>query len=379
MKINLYLFYVMFACLFTVSSTAGLIYFYDVVDDFNIADIVKPQSPLKVMLLVDNKFNDGGWSESHVDGFLEAVNQVGAIGEVHDNIRKEECLNYIDEFARRGGDMVIAPSSGYNYCLNIATKKYPNVKFLGIISDELKPSPNLITFFAKAYKIRYLAGIIAAFASKSDSFGYLVAVENPETIRGLNAYTLGIRLIRPNAKVYFYSLGSWYSQKNITTSLRKLLAQHPDIDVISYHVSSDEVEMFCDGKGIKTISYNKTKYDRFPTTNLTSIDWNWGSLYKVVIANTSNGNFEPKTMWIGLRVGSVRLGKINKTISHDAYMLVDRKISEFQTKGKDVFDGPIYDNKGNLKIKAGTKLSEEDMLYRMNWYVDGVEECKDEE
>jgi simple sugar transport system substrate-binding protein len=44
-------------------------------------------------------------------------------------------------------------------------------------------------------------------------------------------------------------------------------------------------------------------------------------------------------------------------------------------QGVDVFDpftGPISDNEGNLKIKAGEKASKEDLLSIM-YYVDNVE------
>lgn len=376
MKINFYLSYVMFACLLTVASTTGLIYFYDVEDEVVVSDLVKDKPLLKAMLLVDADYEDGGWAESHVRGFSEAVDQIGAISEVHDSVRNDECLYYIDDFAKRGGNIVIAPSDGFIYCLNIATKKYPNIKFLGIISDKLNPSLNLISFYAKAYKIRYLTGIIAGFSSKSDSFGYILAVKTPETLRGLNAYTLGVKLARPNAKVYVYVLGSWYGRVSSQRAMNDLLTAHPEIEVISYHVSEDGIDKYCDSHGLKTISYNISKSNKYPQSNLTSTDWNWGNFYKTVISEANNGIFEPRTIWLGIKIGAVRLGKINKNVPFDAINLVDRKYAEFLLDGKDVFEGPIYNNSGNLQIKHGDKLTNEDLLYRMDWYVDGVEELQ---
>ena len=38
----------------------------------------------------------------------------------------------------------------------------------------------------------------------------------------------------------------------------------------------------------------------------------------------------------------------------------------------DPFQGPIYDQSGNLRVKTGSKLSDEELL-SMNWFVDNVE------
>jgi len=38
----------------------------------------------------------------------------------------------------------------------------------------------------------------------------------------------------------------------------------------------------------------------------------------------------------------------------------------------DPFEGPIYDQRGNLRVDIGEKLSDEELL-SMNWFVDNVE------
>ena len=40
--------------------------------------------------------------------------------------------------------------------------------------------------------------------------------------------------------------------------------------------------------------------------------------------------------------------------------------------GKDVFSGKIYDNEGMLRCDEGENISDEILLEKMNWYVDGV-------
>jgi len=66
-------------------------------------------------------------------------------------------------------------------------------------------------------------------------------------------------------------------------------------------------------------------------------------------------------------IDSREFGKIS------AYDLVVKRYEQMK-QGVDVFEpftGPIKDNKGNLKIKAGEKASKEDLLSIM-YYVDNV-------
>ena len=38
----------------------------------------------------------------------------------------------------------------------------------------------------------------------------------------------------------------------------------------------------------------------------------------------------------------------------------------------DVFYGPITDNEGNVRIKSGQSMTDENMLNNFFWYVEGV-------
>ena len=40
----------------------------------------------------------------------------------------------------------------------------------------------------------------------------------------------------------------------------------------------------------------------------------------------------------------------------------------------DVFTGPIYDNKGELRLSRGARLDPLYVMYSMDWFVEGVDE-----
>ncbi len=373
-KIEWYLPCVMLACLIVVSITFGSIYFYNVKLDVEVLDRIPSPKKIKAMLLVDGAYNDQGWSQAHVDAFIEAIDQLQVIGEIHDNVQGDECYNFIKHFVEQGGDVIVAPSAKYNQCLNESVAKYPSIKFLGIIDPKLAPSPNLLTFFAKAYQVRYLTGIIAASISDSDSFGFFVATKTPESVRAINAYALGLRSVNPHAKLYVIDFNTWDAKDLEVPALDYLFEVHPDIKVLSYHMTSHYIDQYCDIMGLKCISYNISKSDNYPLSNLTSIDWNWGGFYKIILSRIINNSFEPGELLLSLRFGTVRLGHVNRMLSFVNTSLVDHKMSDFLQNKKDVFDGPLFDNQGKLRVPLGGTVSRSDLLYNIDWYVDGVEE-----
>ena len=40
----------------------------------------------------------------------------------------------------------------------------------------------------------------------------------------------------------------------------------------------------------------------------------------------------------------------------------------------DVFTGPIYDNRGELRLSRGARLDPLYVMYSMDWFVEGVDE-----
>ncbi len=376
---NLVLVLVLYGCLLIIAFVAGAIKFYTL-PEFVATPPDLPQPPkLRIMLLVDGPFDDNGWSQAHVTGFTEAISQVGADAEIHDNVNNDQCINYIDQFSSRGGDLVIAPSKTFNECLNSAVKHYHNIIFVGLIHNELTPAPNLLTFSSKEYQLRYITGLIAATFSDSDNFGFIASFREPETVRAVNAYTLGLRSIKPKAKLYLVNTEDLYNTQVQAKALDLIRHKAPDINVLAYHTSSKFIDKYCDLNDLKCISTTVAHDQHYPKSKLSSIEWSWRVFYKTLftrmmhntVRNVMNDNNE---LWLDLHYGTVRLGKGKYLQSVQLRNLVDQKLGEFLLDSYYVFAGPIVDNEGILRVPEGENIPRNDLLYGIDWYVDGVVE-----
>lgn len=71
--------------------------------------------------------------------------------------------------------------------------------------------------------------------------------------------------------------------------------------------------------------------------------------------------------------GVVGLAPLSKYVKVDIAAEVESKMEMMESGTFDVFYGPIWDNQGNLMIEEGENMSDEAMLNRFDWYVEGVE------
>ena len=101
----------------------------------------------------------------------------------------------------------------------------------------IKTGPNVSTFFGRIYQMRYLSGIVAGMQTKTGKVGYVAAFDIPEVVRGINAFTLGVRKANPDANVIVRWTKSWEDDEICAKATRSLL-QGDSIDVLAMHTDS---------------------------------------------------------------------------------------------------------------------------------------------
>lgn len=155
------------------------------------------------------KINDGGYTQAHDAGRL-AVEAMGVktfyVEDVPETVAdtKEAIQTLIDE----GCNLIYTNSFGFMEGTDQMAKEHPDVKFAhcsGYMRED-----NMSTYFGKVYQARYLAGIVAGMKTKKNYIGYVAAKGIPEVIRGINAFTLGVQSVNPDAKVEVVFTDTWY-------------------------------------------------------------------------------------------------------------------------------------------------------------------------
>jgi basic membrane protein A len=105
---------------------------------------------------------------------------------------------------------------------------------------------------------------------------------------------------------------------------------------------------------------------------LTAPIWNWGAFYADVLQEIIEGTYKHGNVWLGMKEGIVDLAPFGPMVPENVRTIVDIFKKAIINGTFDPFQGPIYDQSGNLKVSKGKKLSDEELL-SMNWFVDNVE------
>jgi basic membrane protein A len=269
--------------------------------------------------------------------------------------------------ARNDFDLIFATSYGYMDPVIKVARNFPQTTFMHC--SGFKRADNVGTYFGRMYQARYLTGMAAGAMTETDTLGYVAAYPLPELIRGINAFTLGARSVNPEVQVRVVWTKSWYDPATEKEAAKSLL----DIgaDVIAQHVDSPAPQEAAQEAGAYSVGYNSDMSQFAPQAHLTSAIWQWGKLYTDIVAQVKQGTWESQDIWAGLDQGVVDIAPFGPMVPEDLQNKILDKKKALSSGAFDVFAGPIKDQDGTVRIKAGEVMTDEE-IWGMNWFVEGV-------
>ena len=331
-------------------------------------DVTKTKT--KVGFILNGKVDDHSWGESHYNGMKISAEELNLDVVYKEAVPEDErCVATIEELIEYGCKIIICDSFGYGEWELECAKKHPDIYFYHATGVE--ESDNLSTYFGRIYQMRYLSGIVAGMQTETNEIGYVAAFPIAEVNRGINAFTLGVRMVNPDAKVYVKWSNSWTGEEENAAATEELLAEH-NIDVLAMHSDAISPMEIADKNGIWIIGYNVDNSNRFPDTYLTAPVWNWEKFYEPRILECLQGKFQGIHYWEGIESGVVDLAPLTSNVKPGIAEKVEEERLRLMSETFDVFYGPITDNEGNVRIKSGQSMTDENMLNNFFWYVEGV-------
>lgn len=326
---------------------------------------------LKVGFIYVGPTGDAGWSWAHEQGRLylqEQLPYVDASYYMESVPEGPASESYIQELVNQGCKVIFTTSLGYMDATLAVAEKNPDVVFMHC--SGIKTAENMGNYFGRMYQARYLSGIAAGKQTESNLIGYVAAFPVPEVIRGINAFTLGVRSVNPDAVVKVVWTNTWYDPVKEKDAAKALLNE--GCDVIAQHQDTPGPQQAAEEKGVYGVGYNSDMSKMAPKAVLTSPVWNWGPYYVKVVEAVKNGTWKPEAYWGGLEDGIVDLAPFGPMVTEETKQLIEAKKQEIIDGKFDVFWGPIKDQNGNIKVAEGEKLTDKEML-EMMWFVEGVE------
>ncbi len=327
--------------------------------------------PLKVGFVYVSPIGDAGWTYQHDLGRKEMEEALGDKVEtkyIESVPEGAEAERVIRQFASDGYDLVFTTSFGYmNPTIKVA-KQFPDVVFEH--ATGYKKADNVGNYVARFYEARYLTGVVAGHMTESNVAGYVAAFPIPEVLRGINAFTLGMRSVNPDAEVKVVWVNSWFDPGREREAADVLISQ--GADVVTHHTDSTAVVQAAEEAGKWAVAYHSDMSKYGPERHLTAATHHWGDYYTKTAREVLDGTWESTSVWGGLAEGMSDIAPLNDKVPAEVAEQVEEIKASIVDDSFHPFQGPVRNQAGEVMVPEGETMTDEE-LTTMEWYVEGVQ------
>ena len=323
---------------------------------------------------IGNPADGSGYTYAHDQGIVGMQKELGL---KDDQIVRKNNVSDSDpaatetairECIEEGCNIIFGTSWGYMDKMESLAEEYPDVYFCHGTGYK-NNGKNLNNYFGRIYQARYLTGIVAGMKTQKNYIGYVAAKGIPEVIRGINAFTLGVQSVNPDAKVEVVFTDTWYDPTVEKQAALELL--NKGVDIIAQHQDTTAPQVAAEEKGAYCIGYNFPTSDAAPKAYLTAACFDWKTFYTDDVKKAMDGTWTSRAYWEGLAANMTYLDKLTDLCAEGTQEKVDAAKKAIIDGTLEPFTGPLYDQEGNKKVEDGVKMTD-DEIWNMNWFVKGV-------
>jgi basic membrane protein A and related proteins len=332
--------------------------------------LARAQSPLKVGYIYVGPIGDHGWSYQHNEGRLALEEHFGEQVETSyvENVSEgPDAERVIRQLATSGHGLIFTTSFGFMNATERVARQFPDLKFEH--ATGYKTLPNLAVYDARFYEGRYVIGTMAGRLTQTNKIGYIGSFPIPEVVQGINAFTLALRKVNPEATVNVIWANTWYDPGKEADAAKAHIDQGADI--IVQHTDSPAALQVAEERGLMAFGQASDMRRFAPNAQLTAIVDNWRPYYIERVQAVLDGTWESHAVWMSLADGAVEIAPYGPKVTPEVTAEADAVTAAIIAGEIHPFDGPITDREGTERCPAGRHLTDEELV-QMDWYVPGV-------
>ncbi|MGO4530035.1 BMP family protein [Paenibacillus sp. 2TAF8] len=174
--------------------------------------------------LGDRSFNDAAFN-----GLVKARDEKSIVFDYREPSKDLTAEAAFEEFSKEKYDLIIGLSNTVMADMEKVAAKYPDQQFLLI--DSQSALPNIASISFRAEEGSYLAGVIAAMASKENHVGFLGGMEIPVLKNFEQGFKQGVLAVNPEAAVEIVYAGD-FGNADLGKQMAQTMIQEQGADVI---------------------------------------------------------------------------------------------------------------------------------------------------
>jgi basic membrane protein A len=189
----------------------------------------------KVAVLFPGAVSDQSWNQWGYEGLVKAKADCNVEIAYSENVFQDAQIETMRNYAAQGYDIIIGHGGEYTDSAFSVAKEYPNIQFA--ITNGVKAGGNVSGLKISYRQMGYLAGVLAAYMTKTNYLGMVVGEEIAISKEGFEGFTTGAqetgKTIGKDIKTKLVSTGDWADVAKAREAGLALISE--GVDVL-YHV-----------------------------------------------------------------------------------------------------------------------------------------------
>ncbi|MCI1664984.1 MAG: BMP family ABC transporter substrate-binding protein [Atopobiaceae bacterium] len=267
------------------------------------------------------------------------------------------------EEAAAGSDVLVATSPSLVHECRKLSARHPDLRVLSC--SAAMPYAGVRTYSGRTHEVLFIAGAIAGALSRGKTLGYVANAPVLGRLAEVNAFSLGARLVDPDARVRLRWSGVAGDPVGELEDAGVRVIAHCDIPAPMQEQEFEGLSLI-EGKGLERV--------------LAVPSLNWGVFYSKLMGSILSGGWDALearsdasavSYWWGMASGVVDV-RLGHSLPDSTRELAEMLREEIASNRISVFHRVVRRQDGTV-FNDGSRWPTAEEILNMNWLCDGVE------
>jgi basic membrane lipoprotein Med (substrate-binding protein (PBP1-ABC) superfamily) len=326
---------------------------------------------LVIGALYGGPITDAGYNQAMHEAVMAIKTNIPCVNIMEaENVPDEAgATTTMENMIGQGAKMIFATAFNHQYPALELSKTHPDVIFEHAGGWEM--GANFANFFGNPPDGWYLMGIAAGRMTTSNKIGFVAAFPQAWTLTFINAFELGVQSVNPDAQTIVAYTFAWGDAAKDADATNSLINQ--GADVITMHVDSPATILStAESRGVYSIGFQNLAAQQFaPEYWISGTGFTLGGKLTWLASTVIDGTWTPIFLRCGMADGCMAIAPFGPKVPQAVQDLVMQKKAEIEAGTLVVFQGPVVDQDGTVRVAEGEVLSA-DAMGSVDWFVKGV-------
>lgn len=276
-------------------------------------------------MLLETSIDGNAWNESGYKGLVRIGEEYDTDVFYKENTRtEEEVKRAVDEFVRKGVNLVFGHGSMYGDHFAELSRYYPDVHFVYFNGGIHRQNITSLNF--NAHAMGFFGGMVAGKMTKTNHVGVIAAfLWQPE----LEGFYEGVKYQNPDVVVEMDYIKAWDDTEAAMSMYQEMKEENVDVFYPIGNAYSEDIIKQVEEDGLYAIGYVEDQLELAPHAVLTSTIQEVDKLYEVAAKKFNKGKLNGGILTFDLQDEVISIGEFNPIVPKDYIKYIEEIIDDY--------------------------------------------------